>query len=225
MVPRYILRLVSAVFLFNSLLTQASAATNPVFNAAITWQANTIVPSWYTGKTLPNFHAPITASVLMTVNNQIANLRDYTISWRVAGDIVSTGRGMSRITIDSETSLSSLLRVQATIKNDAGETVANPVTTVERSYPKVVIDSPVPQRKVFAVPVTLNALPFFFSLTDLANLETSWLVDGVLVSTSPSLTVAATENALPTVRVEAQVENSSNNLESAHQAITLFPTL
>jgi len=193
--------------------------------ADITWRATTIVPGWYIGKALPNQNTPIEAQLLLTKNGAILNPANYSMRWFVNGRLVDSGRGLAFINIDPGQTFESTLRLRVSVTEDDGSVAAEQSISINRIKPKVIIDTPTPYKKVSKNPVTLTALSFFFSLTDMQNIVTNWLVDGIFVSNENNLTVAATATTLPTARIEAVVSNTVSGIESAEKSITLFPTL
>jgi hypothetical protein len=144
----------------------------------ITWTANrSSAPADFVGKIFPGARSSISASVALIENGRAINLSGETIQWYANNSFLDGGQGMTRISFGATQVAPNTisLRAQLPFYNDSFvvKTVEIPVVR-----PEAVIDAPFPRGIFSQNPVTIKALPFFFTVPNFSFLRFSWNVNG-----------------------------------------------
>lgn len=197
-------------------------AAEPV--SFITWQTNTTVPAWYTGKALPSATASISFALTVLVDGRSSNLSKNEIRWYVNNDFIEGGAGLQTITLaPEEAPVGRRLTVRAVVKNLTDGTDLVTQTQLDRAIPLVVIDAPVQPKTARAQRLTFTAVPFFFGSAARDRFDFQWIVGGLIQTLLGDTLVLDTQSADPGARIAVGVraEDSSNPLASAESSITV----
>ena len=113
---------ISAVILAISAITLAAPlpAKPEAPRAIITWQAQTTAPPEYRGKLQLNRTSALTASLLITQNGSVVDLREKEIRWFRNNELVSRGLGLTTLTVPAERPSRSQIELRALVKNFSG---------------------------------------------------------------------------------------------------------
>jgi hypothetical protein len=172
----------AAAFLFALSIQNSNAqTTGPEF--MLTWQAaNSYVPPSYAAKILPNQESPVTASVaLISPQGQPIDLSGQTVNWYLDDNFLGGGIGAQKITFEPYGSAPSTLILKVELPDyPTGLLVYE--TSIPVVAPVAVIDAPFPANTFSAVPVAVQALPYFFNATSVAPLAFNWSVNGQTVA-------------------------------------------
>jgi hypothetical protein len=201
------------VFLF---LKPASAQTSsPTF--LITWKTTgSYIPSFYQGKALPTYGSNITASLeLISPQGKILDLSGQTIYWYEDDNLVGGGTGVQQVTFPPIGDAPNSVNLRVTLPNYNGAYLVHAVT-IPMVLPEAVVYAPYPNGQFSQNPLTVEALPYFFSVTDPSTLAYSWSVNGQSGSNAENPETA--EITLPqgtqsgtAVTVSLSVENAKDS--------------
>lgn len=215
--------LFSAFLVFFS---NAQAASVPQF--LVSWQASSYVPDWYRGKVFPSAGSKVSVGFDLVNNGKIVDLSKTAIRWYVNDNLIvneNNGLGIKNFTfINNDVYGGNEIDIRITLPNYNGgildKTVAIPV-----KQPEVVVDAPYFGNKVSQGKNTLYAWPFFFNIKNIADLIYNWSVNGrgATDANSPFLNLNVDLSTAPgsILNLNAGIENSTNQIESANKTIQL----
>lgn len=154
-----------------------AAASSPTF--LISWKTTgSYIPSFYIGKALPTYGSQITASLeLVSPQGKILNLSGQTIYWYVNDTLVGGGPGVQSVTFPPVGDAPNTMNLRVTLPNYNGSYLIHAVN-VPMVMPEAVIYAPYPNGQFVQNPVGVQALPYFFNVTDPSGLSYSWSVNG-----------------------------------------------
>jgi hypothetical protein len=194
---------------------QTSASASPTF--LITWKTTgSYIPSFYIGKALPTYGSKITASlVLISPQGKILDLSGQTIYWYVNDNLVGGGVGVQQATFPPIGDAPNTANLRVTIPNYNGAYLVHAVN-IPMVLPEVVVYAPYPNGQFTQNPVAVEAVPYFFNVTDPSSLSYSWSVNGQSGANAENPEVA--EITLPqgtqsgtSVAASLSVENSNDS--------------
>lgn len=202
----------------------SSAQTAPEF--IVSWKAVNYVPSDFQGKIFPTKGSSIIVGFDLLDRNQFANLSRAEIQWNVDGAVVQTGIGTQQIQFQSNNNDNQHI-VRIAVRN-YGATELNYTSTIPIKKPFVVIDAPVPNRRLGLGSTLFQILPYFFNTNNMQNLQFHWFRDGKIItgntSTPYALTLEISSEGNPVdsnISLSASVQNLLNPIEAANQLLNL----
>lgn len=211
--------------------TSVSLATNPDFSYIISWKALTYVPADYKGKILASDGSEIEIS-FDAVNNQgkIVDLSKQTIEWRLNNNILKSGVGLKSIKFTADKNADQVITITVPNYSDSKYKIAelNTSTTISLMPPELIIKSPYPNKTVAVGEKMFEALPYFFNISNIGQLNFVWEINGAKTAnqTNPSIMSVlittqgqAAENA--NIGIKALVQNITNQFEFAQNYINL----
>ena len=209
--------------IFNYALT--SAQTAPRILAS--WRAINYTPSDFQGKIFPVKNTPVEVGVDLLDQGKLVNLKPYEIRWYLDGALIKSGKGLQTITFAAMRSNNAhSLKVRILdYKNAAPEALLDiPVKT-----PRAVITSFNPKKQVSVGLNNFQALPYFFNIASLNDLNFTWSSDGKPITgafINPSilnLNIASEGMPIETkINVSAFVHNRNNPIEAATGNTTII---
>lgn len=164
---------------------RAQTTASPTF--LITWKTTgSYIPSFYTGKALPTYGSQITASlVLISSQGKMLNLSGQTIYWYVNDNLVGGGTGVQQVTFPPVGDAPNTMNLRVTIPNYNGSYLIHAIN-IPMVMPEAVIYAPYPGGQFTQNPLTLQALPYFFNVSDPSGLSYAWSVNGQAGSNTES---------------------------------------
>jgi hypothetical protein len=153
----------------------AQSASTPVF--LVTWKTSgSYVPSNYPDKPLPTYGSQITASVQLFVGGQLQNLADQTIYWYGNSALLGGGVGAQQISFPPLGTPPSFFTLEVEIPSFNGNFLIHDVQ-IPMVNPVAVVYAPYPGGQTSANPINVQALPYFFNVSDPSTLSYAWQVN------------------------------------------------
>lgn len=195
----------------------------------LTWRAVTYTPDFYTRKALPISTSDIIAAIDIIDRGRPADLALEKIYWYANDRLVSSGTGMTRISLTAPSIAGrGIMEVRVSIPEYRGgiaKTVRIPIVS-----PEAVIEAPYPGGRVRSSPFDLKAHPFFFNISQHDELSFAWKVSGREPGTYADplrLRVSLDPSTPPrtTVPIGLRIENPYGDFEfgTANMTITYQP--
>lgn len=202
----------------------ASAQTAPEFITS--WKAINYVPAEYPGKIFPTKGSTLIVGFDLLDKNQFTNLSKAEIQWDVDGTVLQTGTGVQQAQFQSNANANQHI-IRIAVRN-YGASELNYTFTIPIKKPFLIIDAPVPNRRLNLGSTLFQALPYFFNTSDLRNVRFQWFRNGQTIAGSPStpsaltLEIASEGNPVNTdLSLSATAQNLLNPLEAATQLLNL----
>lgn len=186
----------------------------------ITWKARSYVPAEFPGKPLPISNTPILASLEVFVNGKKADISGYRIYWYLNNRLIDRGVGLQSVSVRAPQLLSGgIASLRAKIDDYPGFPISKNVDIPVVS-PSAVIERSVSGNTFFSKTLELEAVPYFFNVTDIPFLSFSWKVNGEVVSAAENpqnLIVTINDDAVggSILNIEALISNPVEYFESA----------
>lgn len=153
----------------------AQTASSPQF--VITWKTSgSYVPSSYPDKALPTYGSQITASLQLFIGGQLQNLANQTIYWYANNALLGGGVGAQQISFPPLGTPPSFFTLEVQIPSFNGNFLIHDVQ-VPMVNPIAVVYAPYPNGQTSANPINVQALPYFFNMTDPSTLSYAWQVN------------------------------------------------
>ena len=111
-----------------------------------------------------------------SIKNYLADLSRFRINWFINNEQQETGVGKTNIEFFSPQTNTGDLRIKAVVLNFLGQNQEKSIT-IPITKPEIVIDSPF-QNGIGAGNFPFKALPYFFNIEKLSELEMTWGVNG-----------------------------------------------
>ncbi|MBI5079469.1 hypothetical protein HZB06_02245 [Candidatus Wolfebacteria bacterium] len=205
------------------------AESGPQFLAS--WKADSYVPSWYGGKTLPSAGSNIRVSFELIDNNKIADLSRIVVRWYVDDDLISNedeGLGIKSVKIRAPIATGDDIKVRIAVVGYKDIAELNKIVNIPVGEPEAIIDFP--RYNNSAVNRSGNifrAMPFFFNLKNSNGLSVNWLANDRNAKESgkdPWRLDLTVDDQTPSgfeISLEATIQNVSNQLDYANKILKL----
>jgi len=239
-IKKYGFSVLFAVFLGLSLSANAQTnlnsktttlASNPNFEYIISWRSLGYVPADYKGKILASDNASIEISFDAVNQGKIVDLSKQTIEWRLNNNLITSGTGLKSIKFIADQSASQVITITVPNYSDAKYKIAelNAATTITLVPPELVIKAPYPNKQTVVGEKTFQALPYFFNISNINQLNINWEVNGAKTtneSDRPDIfdLVLSTQGEVAegaSVGIKAFAQNIANQFEFAQNYINL----
>jgi hypothetical protein len=167
----------SLIFLFGVFLSlkpaHAQAASSPTF--LITWETTgSYIPSFYQGKALPTYGSKITASLeLISPQGRVINISNQTIYWYLNNNLVGGGAGAQQVTFSPTGQAPNSLNLRVTLPSYNGAYLVHAIN-IPMVLPDAVIYAPYPNGQFSQNPLAVQALPYFFNISNPSDLSYTW---------------------------------------------------
>jgi hypothetical protein len=192
-----------------------TAASSPTF--LMTWSTTgSYIPSFYQGKALPTYGSKITASFeLISPQGKILNLSGQTIYWYVNDALVGGGAGVQQVTFPPIGDAPNSMNLRVTIPNYNGAFLIHAIT-IPMVLPEAVIYAPYPNGEFSQNPLTVQALPYFFNISNPSDLSYTWSVNNQTGSNTENpetadITLPQGTQSGTGVDVSLNIENSNDS--------------
>jgi len=201
-------------------ITSIAAQTVPP-TALLTWQADNLYPADYQGKALPSPGSPVTVAAALVESGHFVDSISVNFEWYVDERFTSDGKGANVLafTAGNPSGGAHFIRVEGT--TDKG-VVFSGSARIPVAAPRLTIDAPFPRGAPWDDEGFLvSAIPLFWNVTSLANLEFTWLVNGRREEGSRESRITLRvprDTAGRAVSVEVYAQNRSNPSEYAKAA-------
>jgi len=207
--------------------TSAQTASSPQF--LITWKTSgSYVPPNYEDKALPTYGSEITASVQLFSQGQLLNLQNQTIYWYINNALIGGGVGVQQISFPPLGTPPSFFTLEVEIPSYNGNFLIHDVQ-IPMVNPTAVVYAPYPGGETSANPINVQALPYFFNITDPSKLSYAWQVNdqpGTNTENPENLQVTVPTNA-PSgtpVNISLTVQNSQDSTMATADANLTYVT-
>jgi hypothetical protein len=165
----------SLIFLLS--FRQAIAQVTPP-QFFVSWKvAGSYIPSFYQGKALPTYGTPITASFEIVSGGKIVNVHSQTVYWYLNDNLIGSGTGLQQVTFQPTGQAPNSLVLKVELP-DYPSGIAIHTIQIPMVLPVAVIYAPYPNGTFSQNPLTLNAFPYFFKISDASDLSYKWTVNG-----------------------------------------------
>lgn len=148
----------------------------------LSWQAKNFAPAGFQGKNLPIINTPIVVGLDLIEKSQLVNLKNYEIRWYLDGNFADSGKGMTIFEFrGGKLGGADEHSIRAEIIDYNGQNLTKNLS-VPLVKPQIVI---VPPYQINGAPAVkfgdnyFEALPYFFNVGELGNLEINWDAAGV----------------------------------------------
>ncbi len=209
------------------LLSSEALAQNKNDNTQIilTWQANNFYPADYRGKAMATQGTPVTVSAEIFINNKPIDLSQAVFTWYVDDEIKNSGQNLKEITFAAEKPEGDSHFVRVTVKvggRDLETSIRIPV-----SKHLIILETPYPDQLVRTeIKTQIQALPYFFNISSLADLNFSWQVNEKNLETGNDNRLILNlgepkTNEQREIQIHVSVQNQRNQLEFAEMRTKL----
>lgn len=210
---------IALIFIFGS--RGRAQILNPVI---ITWQADNFYPADYAGRALPSFGTPVTVTAEVLQNNKLLDVSQANFLWYVDENLVARGVGLKQMTFNAQAGSGGYDFVRVVVQAANNNSFENS-TRVYVTRPTVVLEGDFPNQTASAgSQILIQAIPYFFNITSLNDLNFSWLINNNQKQSGNDnqllLTINNSDAGAPlTINVSAQ--NSKNQLEFGNGNLNL----
>jgi hypothetical protein len=214
--------LTSSLFLIPS--AHAQITSNPQF--LITWKPTaSSIPSNYIGKALPSLGSKVTADFELVSNGKILNISGQTIYWYLEDTLIGGGTGVQQVTFPLFGTPPGSLTLKIELPSYNGQYL---IHTIDIPYvnPAVVIYAPYPNGDFSSSPLTVTALPYFFTASA-SQLSYTWAVNGQTGSNAenPQTAEVTLPQGTPSgtgITISLSVENPAGAATAATQSTLTY---
>lgn len=202
------------------IFSQTNAQTAPEF--LVSWRTVNYVPPGFQGKILPSRSSLIEIGFDLVDNNKIVNFSNHQIKWFLNNKLLQSGVGLKTVRFNSQRA-DNLIRIR--VEDYRGRSVSK-ILTILTARPEVLINSRIPDKNINLGNYTLEVLPYFFNVSDLAELSFRWSVNNRLIRGANSslfnLNLESEGSPITTdLTVSATISNNLNPLEVGRKIIKL----
>ena len=214
-----IIAVLAFVLIFGGVLAQ----TPP--QIILTWQANNFYPSDYPGKAVASPDSSVTVAAEVLLNSKLLDLSQADFTWLADDKIAGRGKNLKEVSFQTKKTAGDSVFVRVII--EIGEETLENSIRIPTERPVVVIDAPLPDRGIASGgAVTLRAMPYFFSVSSLEDLEFLWRVNdmerGGEGRNLITLNVGSPQTeGQRTIRITSSVQNKKNLFEFSNGKIEL----
>lgn len=212
-------------FFLSLLILSSALISTPVFaqtatepTAVITWQANTYVPTWYVGKTLPGRGSKISLALMLIDGGKVVDISSKKISWFANENLISSGVGATTATFLTDAALDKNYSIRALIQGYNLKNIEGS-TGIRITNPKISLR----QTKTSGA-YTFEAIPFFFNAQALSELLINWSLDGSLSESQRQVPLGYFELTTPSIGrhlITSSANLKTNTQERAAESITI----
>jgi hypothetical protein len=188
----------------------------------VTWRAQSLTPTWYQGKVLPTRGSNVTAYVQALSNGRNADIAKYTIEWSMNGTRWATGIGRTTFDFTVSDLAPPSYDLAVTLRSiDTGQIAGRATAIIPIATPVIALNIKYPNKVLPKQDAVVEALLYFFSGKNEADLNFSWSINSNPLSQSQifgnliSVSFDADADDIPVV---ASIQNERKPAERA-QAI------
>ena len=190
----------------------------------ITWQANNYYPSDYQGKALATNFTPVSMSVELLKDGRLQDLSQASIGWFIDGKFINRAQGLKEILFTTNKIEGNNYFIQVSI--DLNQETFEGTARINIDSLQIVIENPHPNSTVQGGrSLIVQAIPYFFNITSLADLDFSWKINGEKISTDGNqitLNLGAIQpNSINAVQIDLFLQNNLKPLEISKAQLKL----
>ncbi len=212
-----------ALFVSLAVISRSSAET-VTGQVVITWQANNYFPADFSGKSLPAPYTEIVVSAELVQNNKLVDISGVEIRWFVDDKFLKSGAGLKTISFYAGQEDDGYASVRATVitKNGSFQNALQiPIVP-----PEIVLSYKSPTNTIKPdSQITVEVIPFSFSIQSPGDLTFFWSVNGTQTNTKAgtlSLNVGMPQTVSQnTIQISVSAQNNRNPIEIAKTLLTL----
>ncbi|MCL5017082.1 MAG: hypothetical protein M1155_00230 [Patescibacteria group bacterium] len=203
---------------------------NPNFDFLISWRATNYVPANYPGKVMPTIGSSVEVSFDCLDQGKFVDLSEQNILWYLGDNLLQSGVGLKSVKF-TVNQVNPQISISIPKYKDAKYPMGDleGLTTIPTTQAKAVINAPYPARTIKVGTNPLQAIPYFFNVSDPSQLNISWNVDGSDVSGqsgNPSiLNLTTTTQGNPAVGantgINITIQNPASYYEFARNYVNL----
>lgn len=172
---------VVAIIFYGILFAGTARAQSAPAYLWITWRATTYVPPESNARALPIENSKIVAALDLVENGRPVSLANQTIYWYVNDELLTSGFGMTRVSVPVSGSAGQSFTLRASLPDFEGGLAKS--VTIPVANPLAVIRAEAPGGVARSSPFTVRAKPYFFDITSPDELAVDWKVNGVAPQT------------------------------------------
>jgi len=211
------------IFYFIFFISVNAQQDTPQF--MVSWKTNSFTPSWYQGKIFPTTGSRIDIKFDLIDSGKIVDLSKSTVRWYINDNLVineTNGLGIKSYFFITNDYVGNNINVRISIPNYNGN-VLDSVIDIPIANPEVVINIPYPDKLVPTGKLNLEAISFFFNISDNSKLLFLWNANGQLspATGNPFLNLNIEAAAGPEIDLGILIKNIANELETASKNIKL----
>lgn len=165
--------LVAAMLFSHFLLVGAQTVGSEVI---VTWRAENFYPSDYEGKALVTEGTPVTASAELVREGKLADISSANVKWYLNGRFLESGIGKKEISFIAKSRKGSVEIIKVVVELQGNSVTGLSQFTIQPK--QIVLESSAPTGIISPnSSVSFSAVPYFFNITSLSDLNFSWRVD------------------------------------------------
>ncbi len=142
----------------------------------VTWEADSYVPGWYSGKALPTRNSLIRVAFELIDNGKPVNLSKSIVRWYVNDELVRNeahGLGITAYQFKTSDYPGNETEVRISIPNYKGSSV-DKILRIPVAHPEVIIQGGRMDGTLGRGETMFRGFPFFFNIRNLSNLRFAW---------------------------------------------------
>lgn len=192
----------------------AQAQVKPEF--MVNWKTNNYAPANYQGKKLPTRNTKVDLSFELVDGGRLASLASNQVRWFVGNKLQKSGLGLKNFSFVVSPIAGDSESISIVVMNYRGADLRK-VMEIPVVNPEVVIISP--------SPTNFHALPYFFNINSINQLDFKWLVNNIeakgegIVTRPDILNLNFGSGAIGKVNLNLLVRNLLDPLEAAVKSI------
>ena len=206
-------------------LNFVDAQSSPQF--MVSWQAQSYVPSWYSGKVFPTQGSTVEVSFELIDGGKIVDLSSSKVRWYVNDKLIQNeqnGLGLRYLKTFVQDYSGQETEIRITIVDYRGQAL-HKIVRIPVVRPEAVIDAPYPDWKISNGESFFQAFPFFFNVKNLGDLSFNWTVNNQPASeTGNPQQLDLKVSSMPSgadINISVAVKNLLKELEFASKSIKL----
>ncbi|MDO8442690.1 MAG: hypothetical protein Q7S81_00260 [bacterium] len=211
--------------------TTSPSTQNPDFEFLVSWRAINFVPPDYQGKIVPSKNSIIEISFDLLDNGKFVDVSKQQINWNVDRDSFKSGVGLKSIITTFDKVSTKLVEIELPNYSDKiyGGAYLNKFVNIPAVSPEVVINAPYPNKTIGVKQNAFQAVPYFFGISSLGQLNFGWEVDGQKMENDPNypsilaldLTSQGSPESGANILIKVLVKNITDLFEFAAKTINL----
>lgn len=165
---------------------KSAFAADPQF--MVSWKTNSIVPSWYEGKSFPTKGSRVTVSFELISQNsadfgKLVDVSGSQVKWYLNGRFYTQQTGLKSLTFTNNlfpgSSINIGISVEVTNPSDGTTIFMDKSASIPVISPEMIINNNIFDKTISSnSTLNLTAAPFFFNVVSLNNVSAVWDVAG-----------------------------------------------
>ncbi len=192
----------------------------------ITWQANNFYPANYLSKALVTKDTQVIVSAEVVEQNKFVDLSKTNLTWYVDDEIKNSGQNIKEIAFAAQKPEGDSHFVRVTVEKVGGRDLETSIR-IPVSRHLIVLETPYPDQLIRTETKTqIQAVPYFFNISSLTDLNFSWQVNDKSLETGNDnqlfLNLGRPKtNEQREIQIHVSVQNQRNQLEFAEMRAKL----